>query len=392
MSLPKSAPLTWRLPPPSPHHQLLGQDEDKVFMLTGKMPVHRYYRCVFLFLRLATIFVLLFGFVFLVDQTLYERIPHSANTSQEVANNGNFRISQRTLRIGVAQVSSKDSFPRNGLMILNVPGDCQPLYPTVLLFNRIFKTASTTMMDLMKDVGQTMGYGLRIGSTEDWYDTGRAYPYPGIITTEAQRILARHERAAFAAHFYFRGTLALRASHTYINQVREPVSRVVSHYFYMHTSTDRPKHRIQEMIESGEYNETLEECFHRQHKGCQSNVLTRFFCGEQPFCRRGSGNALAQAKENIKRYYASVGLVEHFDVYLQILHKRLPHFFKHLSDSEYKSAKITPAYDRESVSAETIELIRAANHADIQLYEYIKKLFWEQAKNCLGVTEGEIML
>ena len=275
---------------------------------------------------------------------------------------------------------------RNGLLYLRTPGGCEPLDPKVLLYNRIFKTGSTTMMHLIDLTGLKMNYRLYKATTEDWYDTGKPYPYPQIIVGNAHHLLTSRARAAFAAHFYFRDNLALRESHAYINQVREPVKRVISHYFYMHTFSMRPKDRVEDMIKSGEYNETLEECFERQRKGCQNNIMTRFLCGPEPFCKTGSGEALARAVENVSRRYAVVGLLEHYDVYLKILHKRLPKFFPRYEEQKYNITKVTPTYAMKNVSNKTIESIRKANWADIQLYKHIYNLFWKQAKACGAVT------
>ena len=77
--------------------------------------------------------------------------------------------------------------------------------------------------------------------------------------------------------------------------------------------------------------ETIEQCFENQHQGCRYNVMTRFFCGPEPYCKTGSNETLAKAKENILRHYAVVGLLEHFDLYLKILNKRFSLFLSSCS-------------------------------------------------------------
>lgn len=186
---------------------------------------------------------------------------------------------------------------------------------------------------------------------------------------------------AFVAHFYFRSNLNLPQAHTYINQVRDPVRRVVSHYHYMR-SMNRPRYRIKEFLASGEMMESLEQCFRLQHKGCQNNVMTRFFCGRHSYCRRGNRRALQKAKHNIKRYYATVGLLEHYEVYLQILSKRLPKFFPKISSHEIGKFKYNPKYTFDDVPKDLIGEITRANWADVKLYSFVKKRFWKQAKTC----------
>ena len=60
---------------------------------------------------------------------------------------------------------------RNGLMVFrNI--SCTPLHPQALLYNRIFKTASTTVKFHMEQLQYYLNYTLHFQTTEDWYDTG----------------------------------------------------------------------------------------------------------------------------------------------------------------------------------------------------------------------------
>lgn len=191
---------------------------------------------------------------------------------------------------------------------------------------------------------------------------------------------------AFVAHFYFRRKLNLPQAHTYINQVRDPVRRLVSHYHYMRSNL-RPAHRIKEFRASGEQDESLEKCFRLQHKGCQNNVMTRFFCGKHSYCHRGNGRALRKAMSNIKRYYATVGLLENYDVYLQILNKRLPKFFPKIPLEDISKFKYNSEYKFDDISRNLIRDITRANWADVKLYSFLKKRFWQQAKTCGIMTK-----
>ena len=91
------------------------------------------------------------------------------------------------------------------------------------------------------------------GTTEDFYDEGISDPYPMIIERAARAI---GNKIFYNAHFFFRDNLQIQRTHTYINQVREPVSRYISHYAYMHNKRHRPVWRIRKMIENGEFNQT----------------------------------------------------------------------------------------------------------------------------------------
>ena len=221
-------------------------------------------------------------------------------------------------------------------------------------------------------------------TTEDFYDVGISDPYPMIIEEKANI----HDRMIFYnAHFYFRNNLKLRRIHTYINQVREPVARYVSHYSYLRNTRHRPPKRVQQMIESGEWYDTIEQCFDKEGQGCKHNLMTRFFCGPERFCKKDPLKALERAKENIVKYYAVVGLLEHFNLTLRIIQKRLPCFLPVIPrDPSFRQNQAKTSAG--SVSEEMIAKIKQANWADIELYEFVKQLFWRQVKAC-GIPETE---
>lgn len=134
------------------------------------------------------------------------------------------------------------------------------------------------------------------GTTEDFYDEGISDPYPMIIELAAKAI---GNKIFYNAHFYFWDNLQIQRNHTYINQVRELVTRYISHYAYVHNKRHRPAWRIRKMIENGEFNETIEQCFEKEGQGCRKNLVTRFFCGPEKFCKNDPRRALDRAKENI---------------------------------------------------------------------------------------------
>ena len=194
---------------------------------------------------------------------------------------------------------------------------------------------------------------------------------------------AKYRQVLFNAHFYFRNDLKLQRTHTYINQVRDPVTRYISHYIYMR-SANRPLDRVRQMIESGEINDTIEQCFEKQGQGCKYNVMTRFFCGTEHFCKSDAQKALVRAKEHIVNHYAAIGLLEHFHLTLKLLQRRLPYFFP-VVPGDPSDMKVNEGMSRNQscvVSDEMMDKIKRANWADIELYEFVKQIFWRQVRAC----------
>ena len=264
-----------------------------------------------------------------------------------------------------------------GLLNFKKQISCEPIYPEVLLYNRIFKTGSTSISNYIEDVINNTDITLKVGSTEDWYKQGDPWPYPDHIEKYANKT----ERLVYTAHFFFRRKLKIKRPFTYINILRKPVDRVVSHYFYMRNDKIRPKHRIRELKQSGQWNETLVDCLQNQHRGCEDNVMTRFLCGVPKFCNTGSAKALNRAKRNLVKYYAAVGILEEVDVFLKMLKKRLPFFFVR-SHQTLSNAKKNTSKQDSRVSQDVLKLIRDRNVADIELYEFAKDVFMKRKDLC----------
>lgn len=254
---------------------------------------------------------------------------------------------------------------------------CEPLYPEVLLYNRIFKTGSTTLTFYILNVASESNITVKSGTTEDWYNTGDPHPYPDHI----EKYAAKKEKLVYTAHFFFRPRMKIKRDYTYINIFREPVQRVVSHYHYMRNEKLRSKDRILELKASGQWNETLVECIEKQHRGCEDNVMTRFLCGTHSYCKTGSNKALERAKSNLKRYYSCVGTLKNISLFIKVLRKRLPSFFKrpHQRKSLMKE-KLNKR--KSSVDEEILQVIRDRNQADIKLYELVRSLEQQQIRAC----------
>ena len=138
------------------------------------------------------------------------------------------------------------------------------------------------------------------------------------------------------------------------------------------------------MIDSGEFYDTIEQCFEKQGQGCKHNVMTRFFCGTEDFCNSDAKKALERAKENILNHYVTVGLLEHFHLTLKIIQRRLPYFLPVVPEEpiRMKLNEGKNKFNSSSVSEEMIEKIKQANWSDMELYEFVTEIFWKQVKAC----------
>lgn len=92
--------------------------------------------------------------------------------------------------------------------------------------------------------------------------------------------------------------------------------------------------------------------------------------------------SLETAKRNIETSYAAVGLVEHFDITLEVLTQVLPKYFagvEHLYDSR-KPIRLNANHYKLNVSQEVKSKLRARLSIEYQLYEYCRQRLFSQWK------------
>lgn len=265
-------------------------------------------------------------------------------------------------------------------MIVVKKHNCEPLYPQIVLYNRIFKTASTTLSYFFQNCSKTLNYDFKRDLTEQWSNENVFHPILRHIEKAAKWDKQKKRRLFVVAHFYFRKVVHIKRNYTYINLLREPVERFISHYHYARSPLRWPK-KLKRLKKLGQWNESIEDCLEKQHDGCKWNVMTRFFCGPEPFCKNGGEKALQRAKFNLEHYYASVGVLEHLKEFVKVLHKRLPGFV--MDSSGVLGRKfVTKGVSKKPLSDTVMAKIVNVNNADIELYNFAKKLFLKEANEC----------
>ena len=262
---------------------------------------------------------------------------------------------------------------------------CTRLNPRLLLFPRVPKCASTSISTLLYLVSKKYQYAF-IENT----DGARAWTPNDVkeATDKIAKTLAQNNsRAAYVRHFYYNDFRALGVPYSYITFIRDPVERFISSYLYYHKSD--LKHikalRWREKIDS---NENIAECLKHKRGGCETNLITRYFCGSETFCEKGSALALDHALMHLLRRFAVVGLVEDLTTSIQLLGHVLPRFFPRevkLPDSVmHRNANKKSEKDKMALlrDEETVKLIQKANWADVVFYDFAKKLFYRRIKMC----------
>ena len=175
-----------------------------------------------------------------------------------------------------------------------------------------------------------------------------------------------------AGHFYFgvHNHYTARPS-TYITILRDPIERVISHYYQVRRWETHYLYRV-----VTENNLTLKEYVANKLSCELDNGQTRILAGLEwhvPFgeCTR---EILEKAKENLQNHFSVVGLTEKFEEFLQLLSHKL----EWKTQLKKKQNVGENRVNKDEIDSETIAVIERYNQLDIELYRYAQTLFEKQ--------------
>ncbi|MBE9177867.1 sulfotransferase family 2 domain-containing protein [Oculatella sp. LEGE 06141] len=207
---------------------------------------------------------------------------------------------------------------------------------------------------------------------EDYFDCKDICP----ATLTAQ--VADISPEALQTYKLFRGHLAFVDLHSLlpnknfvnVTVLREPVSRVISHYEYIRRTPGDPHYAAVK-------NMTLEEYTTKMTAGrVGKNIQTYYLAKTAKFDieRVPPDEAFEIAKESLKKF-AYVGLLERFQDSLFLLSYIFG--WKPILNSRKENAAKSKT-PREQLPAGTLEVIQEHSQLDIQIYEYAKEIFNER--------------
>ncbi|KAK0415190.1 hypothetical protein QR680_011818 [Steinernema hermaphroditum] len=255
----------------------------------------------------------------------------------------------------------------------------------VIIYNRVPKTGSTTFTNAVAyDLCKKNGFhSIHLNMTKNRYSMNIVDQRTFVDNVTAWNEVSPafyHGHVAFVDFTKF-GYL----NPIYINMVREPLDRLLSHYYFLRYGDN---YRIGLKRSRAGNNETFDECVERKKKDCDMKMMwlqIPYFCGTHSFCTEvGSKLALDQAKSNLLNHYLLVGTTDRLIDFIALLEQVLPDFFHgaldHYNTLDENRAHLRYTKKKIPPSEQTLEIVRndPIYQMEKEFYDFAKSQFEEQ--------------
>jgi hypothetical protein len=233
-------------------------------------------------------------------------------------------------------------------------------WPRPLVFLHIPKAGGSSLQNYVLSHYPGGTFFRFTGDTQQWLD------FPGL--TEARR----GAFDALVGHVHFGIHQHLPEPATYMTMLRDPVDRMVSHFYYVLSD---PTHYLHQRVKEGGY--TLYEFAVTRVSHELDNDQVRWLTESHHFeVERVDRSLLEEAKWNLEHGIAAFGLMERFDQSLRCFEAAFGWERRPLVEKKNVNRERPPLAE---VDQAAIQAIREANKFDVELYEFARALFEERA-------------
>lgn len=159
----------------------------------------------------------------------------------------------------------------------------------------------------------------------------------------------------------------------YINLIREPINRFVSAYYYV-----RQYHK--NMFNNASRSMSVNKCIQSKAKECLPEkmfTIIPYFCGQTDFCLKPTRRSLDRAIQNAIKYYAVVGIMEEYNIFLKLLEKLIPQYFLGISTlfNKMKLNVYRKSRHLEEITLKNRQILLSSNtmSLEFEFYKFIKQ-------------------
>jgi len=262
----------------------------------------------------------------------------------------------------------------------------------ILIYNRVPKTGSTSLMNVAYELHAQNKY--RVAGVHVTQFKHQLTLKDQLELGQNMSLWSRESPVLYHGHFahFPMDKLGLDRNPIYINLIRRPLDRLVSHYYFLRYGDDVLTSKVR--AREGDTT-TFDECVVQGGSDCDPKKLwlqIPFFCGVNPQCwEPGSEWALARAKAVLAEQYLVVGQTEDLTSMYTVLELLLPTFFKGADDFLKFSGKehIKNTRHKEGVHQDTVIKMRKTKiwklendfyNFAVKHFQAIKRIALEQNK------------
>ncbi|KAG1714062.1 Heparan sulfate 2-O-sulfotransferase pipe [Nymphon striatum] len=266
-----------------------------------------------------------------------------------------------------------------------IPYNWDKTNKTLLIYNRVPKCGSGTMLKIFDRLSVRNNFTLK-----GYLMYSRYKPTKEQEENAAQYVMTMPRPACLVKHFFYINFTEFNLPKPmYINMIREPVEMWISSYYFEQMVPSGYRQNPQNLN-----NITAEfvDCFSKGVSKCrvlhgakeQKKLSIPYICGNQPFCLTiGSKEALQRAKYVAEKEYAIIGVLEEFNITLQLMEYFLPEYFRgalKIQTEDRRNAK-SHMVDRSKVEDKLTEIkseLRKNLTLEYEFYYFVKqRLFWQ---------------
>ena len=262
----------------------------------------------------------------------------------------------------------------------------------LVMFNRVPKAGSQSLIKLMVELGRGLGYRVTVDQrTEEQYNSP-----PWEQLQLAETVSTNTEPTVWVRHYNFLDFDSLGlAAPTWLNMVRDPVERVISNFYYRRAGWNIVERKLafpdEPLPDPAFLRRDFETCVLEGDPECsylENSIDTAWetgdhrrqmmlFCGQREVCARfNNQEALEMAKRNVAQHYTVVGVLEMWEDTLEVLEHQLPFFFtgaREVYKNKFKQVrKMSQNFHKGFVSEEIKEIVRRNFSREMEFYEFVK--------------------
>lgn len=267
------------------------------------------------------------------------------------------------------QNKKKSSFATAQLNILGTVHFKQPIsLPNTIIFLHIPKTGGTNLHFLVEAWAKADStfkpYRFAVPERTNGQGGSKIVKnWQGALKTAEEALSKKsdccEDKHFISGHFPFGLHTHIKRTTGYITLLREPVAQQLSAFYF----ACQRGHAIQEMLET-----YLGECL--------DNPQTRLLAGKKHMDGACTAAILEKAKQNIEEHFLLAGVTEDTDAFIQIFAA-----MQNRDPLALCRAQVT-GEKREILPSEAFQKVLAEKHQfDMQLYQWVKKRWYEWKKN-----------